>query len=82
MPKIGTKSFKEAQEDHAPNFGQMKKLGNWRKCWITGKRLGVVRLKARHSLGVVSLLLTMIRQLDELEKQLEGMAANLPEVDR
>lgn len=32
-------------------------------------------------LGMVSLLLTMIRQLDELEKQMEDMAANLPEVE-
>jgi len=31
---------------------------------------------------MVSLLLTMIRQLDELEKQMEDMAANLPKVDR
>jgi len=31
---------------------------------------------------MVFLLLTMIRQLDELEKQMEDMAANLPEVDR
>ncbi|MFM9281486.1 IS110 family RNA-guided transposase [Paenibacillus jiagnxiensis] len=32
-------------------------------------------------LGMVSLLLTMIRQLDELEKQMEDMAASLPEVE-
>ncbi|MBT2764974.1 IS110 family transposase, partial [Paenibacillus sp. ISL-20] len=32
-------------------------------------------------LGMVTLLLTIIRQLDELEKQMEEMAANLPEVE-
>ncbi|MBT2765561.1 IS110 family transposase, partial [Paenibacillus sp. ISL-20] len=32
-------------------------------------------------LGMVTLLLTIRRQLDELEKQMEEMAANLPEVE-
>ncbi|WP_145410726.1 IS110 family transposase [Paenibacillus xylanexedens] len=51
-----------------------KVLGHWRE-----SRHSPSQSKAL--LGMVSLLLTMIRQLDELEKQMEDMAASLPEVE-